>query len=119
MPESESPEQLDGMKYSCPVREELKRHIYHRSASLSDVEKLFLSSLLIDKSGTIEEEKMRKNSIMKASKVLTNDLLFTVPFKNSSVEDSVDCNQKVEKKQSLPSKFKRSNPQLGEYYHFY
>ena len=90
--------------------------MYHRSASLSDVEKSFLSSLLIDDPPNVEEEELLKKNIESATKVLTNDMLFSVPCSDSSPEDSSDGDQKAERKHSLPPKIKRSNPQLGEYF---
>lgn len=102
----------DEKEHPCPVRQELQKHMFHRSASLSDVEKSFLSSLLIDDTPTIEDEALQKKMIESASKVLTDDMLFSVPFIGSSKDDS-EGNQKAERKQSLPPKPTRSNPQLG------
>lgn len=104
----------DAKQDSCPVRQELKRHMYHRSASLSDVEKTFLSSLLIDQPPTLEEEELHKKKIESANNVLTDDILFSIPFN----EDISDGNERAEKKQSLPPKIKRSNPQLGKCFLF-
>lgn len=110
---NDAPTQLENNNdHQCPVRQKLKKHLYQRAASLSDVEKSFLSSLLIDEPPTLEEEELHKTKIERATKVLTDDILFTVPFKKSTIDDS-DGNNKAERKPSLPPKAKRSNPQLG------
>lgn len=81
-----------GNKHVCPVRQELKHHMYHRSASLSDVEKSFLSSLLIDDPPNSDEELLKKN-IESATNVLTNDMLFSVPCGDLSAENNSDGDQ--------------------------
>ena len=59
---------------TCPVRAALKSSIYHRQASLTPVEKTFLSALLIDKqqqpNNTAEEEEIHKRYIKNATRVL-------------------------------------------------
>lgn len=102
-----------GKQTCCPVRQSLERHMYHRSASLTDVEKSFLHSLLIDEPPTLEEEDLHKKKIESASEALTDDILFSVPL-NESSEDGSDSNRNVERKRSMPPKPTRSNPQLGE-----
>jgi hypothetical protein len=110
---NDAPTQLENNNdHPCPVRQKLKKHLYYRAASLSDVEKSFLSSLLIDEPPTLEEEELHKTRIERATKVLTDDILFTVPFKHLSIDDS-DGNDNAGRKPALPPKAKRSNPQLG------
>jgi hypothetical protein len=69
---------------------------------------------LIDQPPTLEEEELHKKKIESANNVLTDDILFSIPFN----EDSSDGNERAERKQSLPPKIKRSNPQLGECFLF-
>ncbi|KAL7528433.1 hypothetical protein ACHAXR_003383 [Thalassiosira sp. AJA248-18] len=75
---------------TCHVRSALRRSIYHRQASLTEVEKTFLSALLIDRP---EDSQLHKKKIENATKVLNDDILFSVP----NVED----NPKVEKDRSV------------------
>lgn len=66
---------------SCEVRSALRKSIYHRQASLTGIEKAFLSALLIDKPSKEEEEVAHKKKIKKATKVLNDDILFSIPIK--------------------------------------
>ena len=100
-------------KHSCPVRQALKKQVYHRAASLTDVEKAFLSSLLIDCAPTKEEEHQLKKKTESANKMLTDDILFSLPFVDSSLEEISDSNHKAGRKKSMPPAPTRSNPQLG------
>ena len=72
---------------TCPVRAALKSSIYHRQASLTPVEKTFLSALLIDKQqqpNTAEEEEIHKRHIKNATRVLNDDILFSIPIMDNS-----------------------------------
>lgn len=73
----------------CRVRSALKSSIYHRRASLSEVEKIFLHALLIDKPD--DEEDDHKRCIENATRVLNDDILFSIPVidkDGSNLEDS-------------------------------
>jgi len=100
-------------KFSCPVRQAPKKQVYHRAASLTDVERVFLSSLLIDRAPTMEEEDLRKKKMESAKKVLTEDILFSLPFIDSSLEKSLDDNHKAGRIKFKQHVRTRSNPQLG------
>lgn len=99
------------------VRNELQRQLYHRSASLSEVEKTFLSLLLVDEPSTNEEEEEYTKKLTSANKVLTNDILFSVPFVDEAAAKQDTSEHGPEdkasrKKLSLPPKIQRLNPQL-------
>jgi len=68
----------------CLVRSALKSSIYHRRASLSEVEKIFLHALLIDDKPDDEEDN-HKRCIENATKVLNDDILFSVPVIDKDV----------------------------------
>jgi len=100
----------------CRVRSALKSSIYHRQASLSDVEKIFLHKLLIDKPDD-EEDDHHKRCIENATKVLNDDILFSIPvmdtdgtnIKKSSVGVVDDDKDKDENIPPKPPKPTRSN----------
>ncbi|KAL7486470.1 hypothetical protein ACHAW6_012069 [Cyclotella cf. meneghiniana] len=94
-------------KFTCPVRQAPKKQKYHRAASFTDVEKVFLSFLLIDRAPTTEGEDLRKKKTESAKKVLTEDVLFSLPF-----IESLDDNHKAGRTKSIPHVRTRSNPQL-------
>ena len=101
------------------VRHELQHQLYHRSASLSEVEKTFLSMLLVDEPSTNEAMEEYTKKLTSANKVLTNDILFSVPFEDTAPTkhdaDDTPENQpedKAPRKLSLPPKIQRLNPQL-------
>ena len=74
----------------CRVRSALKSSIYHRRASLSEVEKIFLHKLLIDKPDD-EEDDHHKRCIENATRVLNDDILFSIPVidkDGSNLEDN-------------------------------
>ena len=95
-------------KFTCPVRQAPKKQKYHRAASFTDVEKVFLSFLLIDRAPTKEGEDLRKKKTESAKKVLTEDVLFSLPF-----IESIHDNHKAGRIKSIPHVRTRSNPQLG------
>jgi len=66
---------------TCHIRSALKSSVNHRQASLTEVEKVFLSALLIDKpSSSVEDEEAHKKKIERATKVLNDDILFSIPI---------------------------------------
>jgi len=73
----------------CQVRAALKRSLHKRHASLTPIEKTFLSALLIDSpSGSAskddEEEEHHKRKIENAIAILDDDILFSLPFRSKS-----------------------------------
>jgi len=66
---------------TCHIRSALKSSVNHCQASLTEVEKVFLSALLIDKpSSSVEDEEAHKKKIERATKVLNDDILFSIPI---------------------------------------
>lgn len=80
----------------CKVREKLQRAVHRRAASLTNVEKSFLSKLLIDTHPTIEEENRHKKRIEKAIHVLSDDVLFSVPIVKVASSSLVTEENKLE-----------------------
>ena len=70
---------------TCHVRSALQRSLQHRQASLTQAERTFLSALLIDKPPTVEDEEVHKKKIENATKVLNDDILFSVPMTLAAV----------------------------------
>ncbi|KAL7531622.1 hypothetical protein ACHAWF_003850 [Thalassiosira exigua] len=79
---------IDGGEYECDVRSALQASMHHRMASLTEVEKAFLSALLIDRP---EDEARHKKKVERAKTVLDNDVLFSLPVEGGEGgEDSPD-----------------------------
>ena len=99
----------------CTSRQALQRSLYHRAASLTNVEKTFLSALLIDRPSTHEEEQLHKKKIEKATEVLNDGILFSVPLRevSTSEEDGKLSEESTlsgaDQKLPSPPKSKRSN----------
>ena len=96
----------------CRVRSALKSSINHRRASLSEVEKIFLHKLLIDKPDD-EEDDHHKRCIENAIKVLNDDILFSIPVmdtdgtnlgKTSVVDDDKDIDENIPLKPPKPTR---------------
>mmetsp|Transcript_7399 Transcript_7399/g.16137 ORF Transcript_7399/g.16137 Transcript_7399/m.16137 type:complete len:612 (+) Transcript_7399:171-2006(+) len=81
----------NGGTSSCHISTALKCSLSRRQASLTEVETAFLHALLIDdepsssmSSLVKDEEEFQKNRIESATKVLNDDILFSIPFDESS-----------------------------------
>jgi len=60
------------------VRSSLRQKIYHRQASLTEVEKVFLHGLLVD-SPTKNQQNVETLPLVQATKVLNDEILFSIP----------------------------------------
>jgi len=60
------------------VRSSLRQKIYHRQASLTEVEKVFLHGLLVD-SPTKNQQNEETLPLVQATKVLNDEILFSIP----------------------------------------
>ena len=74
----------DGESSSSALQ--LQRSLNQKQASLTHIEKAFLSALLIDKPPTSDGEAEYKNAIENATNVLNDDILFSVPVIEKKVE---------------------------------
>src|SRR5210317_1771637 len=87
----------------CCPKESLRKSIYHRSASLTEVERTFLGALLLE--GNNDE-------INNAKDVLNDDILFSLP-----IVDANDSKNKAEEREEATNegdvngtaKLRRSN----------
>mmetsp|Transcript_16515 Transcript_16515/g.34540 ORF Transcript_16515/g.34540 Transcript_16515/m.34540 type:complete len:619 (-) Transcript_16515:136-1992(-) len=68
----------------CKVRQALRKSLHRRGASLTNAEKTFLSALLIDSPPTPQQEELHKKKIACATKVLNDEILFSVPVKTTA-----------------------------------
>mmetsp|Transcript_13637 Transcript_13637/g.29678 ORF Transcript_13637/g.29678 Transcript_13637/m.29678 type:complete len:587 (+) Transcript_13637:263-2023(+) len=71
---------VDSNGDTCQARSALQDSLSHRQASLTEIERAFLSALLIDKPSTADDEEVHKKKIKIATKVLNDDILFSIPF---------------------------------------
>eukprot|EP00581_Thalassiosira_minuscula_P018109 CAMPEP_0183713566 /NCGR_PEP_ID=MMETSP0737-20130205/8377_1 /TAXON_ID=385413 /ORGANISM="Thalassiosira miniscula, Strain CCMP1093" /LENGTH=611 /DNA_ID=CAMNT_0025942365 /DNA_START=228 /DNA_END=2061 /DNA_ORIENTATION=+ len=65
---------------TCHSRSTLKSSLHRRAASLTAIEKTFLHALLIDKPSCPNEEQRHQKKIQRATKVLNDEILFSVPI---------------------------------------
>lgn len=80
----------------CHVRAALQRRMYGRQASLTEVEKTFLSALLVDKPSTVDGEAAHKRKIEMATVVLDDDVLFSLPFVEEDGQGSAGGDSRME-----------------------
>ncbi|KAL7466701.1 hypothetical protein ACHAXS_006988 [Conticribra weissflogii] len=87
---------LPAKQSQCKVRQALRKSLHRRGASLTNAEKTFLSALLIDSPPTPQQEELHKKKIACATKVLNDEILFSVPVRmtaqNGEMKNSVSNN---------------------------